>query len=86
MREEVVTARALLVSGLDEVRAARTLVAAAGKQRGLAEGRYEAGVGNVIELYDALLADANARAQAVQAGYDLASADARVVHAIGRDR
>ena len=49
----------------------------AARQRGLAEGRYRKGVGNVIELYDALLTDVNARIQLVRAHLDLASARAR---------
>jgi outer membrane protein len=84
VRQEVMTARAAWQAGRDTVRAAARLVEAAAKQRELAEGRYKSGVGNVIELYDALLADANARFQAVQAGYALAGARARVRHAIGQ--
>ena len=56
---------------------------AAARQRGLAEGRYQTGVGNVIELYDALLTDVNARFQLVQARLDLATARARIQHALG---
>jgi outer membrane protein TolC len=85
IREEAIDARALLVSGRDEVLMARTLVDAAARQRALAEGRYKTGVGNVIELYDALLTDVNARFQMVQARLDLASARARLQHALGQD-
>jgi outer membrane protein TolC len=83
VRSETVTAQASLVAARDELRFARRLVDAAARQRGLAEGRYTTGIGNVIELYDALLTDVNARSQLVQARLDLASARARLRHALG---
>jgi outer membrane protein TolC len=83
IREETIVARAGLVSACDSLRFARTLVEASTRQKGLAEGRYQTGVGNVIELYDALLTDVNARFQLVQARLDLASARARIEHALG---
>lgn len=51
----------------------------------LAEGRYAAGVGSVIELGDAQLAYSTARAQEVQVGYALASARAQLLLALGRE-
>ncbi|HVU50459.1 MAG TPA: TolC family protein [Polyangia bacterium] len=83
IRAETVTAQASLIAARDELRFARTLVDASARQRGLAEGRYQTGVGNVIELYDALLTDVSARSQLVQARLDLASARARLQHALG---
>ncbi|HLK90789.1 MAG TPA: TolC family protein [Polyangia bacterium] len=83
IRAETVTARAALIAARDELRFARTLAEAAARQRGLADGRYQTGIGNVIELYDALLTDVNARFQLVQARLDLASARARLQHALG---
>jgi outer membrane protein len=83
IRAETVTAQASLVSARDELRFARTLVDSSARQRGLAQGRYTTGVGNVIELYDALLTDVSARSQLVQARFDLASARARLRHALG---
>jgi outer membrane protein TolC len=83
VRAETLTARASLAAARDELRFAHLLVEAAARQRGLAEGRYQTGVGNVIELYDALLTDVNARFQQVQARLDLASARARLQHALG---
>jgi outer membrane protein len=50
----------------------------------LAEGRYQAGVGSVIELGDAQVAMTTASAQRVQADYTLASARALMLHALGR--
>jgi outer membrane protein TolC len=85
VRSETLTAQASLVAARDEIRFARRLVEAAARQRGLAEGRYTTGVGNVIELFDALLTDVNARSQFVQARLDLASARARLRHALGEE-
>ena len=50
----------------------------------LAEGRYQAGVGSAIELGDAQIALANAAAQVVQAHYNLATARAQLLAALGR--
>jgi len=85
IRQETVDARALLAAAREEILLARALVEAAARQRSLAEGRYVSGVGNVIELYDALLTDVTARFQMVQARLDLASARARLEHALGDD-
>jgi outer membrane protein len=49
----------------------------------LAEGRYQAGVGSIIELSDAQASLTAARGQRVRAGYDLATARARVARAVG---
>ncbi len=83
--QETVDARALLVAANQEVHAGVALVTAAGQQRALAEGRYTAGLGNIIELTDALLNFVNARYQLVQARLDLATARARLQHALGED-
>jgi outer membrane protein len=50
----------------------------------LAEGRYETGAGSVIELGDAQIAAASAAAQRVQADYNLATARAQLLKALGR--
>jgi len=50
----------------------------------LAEGRYQAGAGNAIELGDAQLAAVTAAAQRVGAEYRLASARADLLFALGR--
>jgi outer membrane protein len=85
IRQETSDAHALLSAASEEVRAARALVEAADAQRALAIGRYATGVGTIIELQNALLNDVAARFQRVQAGYDLASARARLQHALGED-
>jgi outer membrane protein len=50
----------------------------------LAEGRYATGVGNIIELADAQLALTSAAAQKVQAEYQLSTARAQLLKALGR--
>jgi outer membrane protein len=50
----------------------------------LAEGRYQTGVGNIIELGDAELALRDAQTQRVTAAYDLASARASLHRTLGR--
>ena len=50
----------------------------------LAEGRYQAGAGDILELDDAQVAYSNAKAQRVAAEYDLATARARLAHALGK--
>jgi outer membrane protein len=73
------------------VRAAREALVAAGQALAgaqarlrMADGRYAAGVGSIIELSDAELAAALAGAQEVGAGYDLATARAALCLALGR--
>jgi outer membrane protein len=74
------------------VRAARSSVQAAGEaeasareQLRLAEGRYQAGAGSIIELQDAQLTLSNAAAQRVQAEYNLSAARAALLRALGRE-
>jgi outer membrane protein len=50
----------------------------------LAEGRYQAGVGNAIELGDAQIAFTTAQGQKVTAEYNLATARAQLLKALGR--
>jgi outer membrane protein len=85
IRAETRTARALVASAVEEIAAARAALDASDRQRALAEGRYQTGIGNVIELTDAVVVDVNARYQMVQARLDLATARARLAHALGRD-
>ena len=62
---------------------AQALVNAADQLR-LAEGRYEAGVGSIIELGDAQVAATSAGQQQVQSEYSLAQARAGLLRALGR--
>jgi outer membrane protein len=64
--------------------AADEAVASAREQLRLAEGRYSAGLGNVIELGDAQIAFTNTEAQAVSARYSLALARAALLAALGK--
>jgi outer membrane protein len=73
------------------VRAAKATIGAAAEalfnareRLRLAEGRYQAGVGSVIELGDAQVALTTAAAQKVTADYNLASARAQLLKALGR--
>jgi outer membrane protein len=50
----------------------------------LAEGRYQAGIGNIIELSDAQVALTTASTQVVSAEFQLATARAELLQALGR--
>lgn len=60
------------------------LIESARERLTLAEGRYETGVGSIIELGDAQLALTAALGQRVQAEYSLATARAALSKALGR--
>jgi outer membrane protein len=62
---------------------AEVLVNLSRQRVSLAEGRYETGVGTLLELDDAELKLASARAQQVQAVYNLAVARAQLLNALG---
>jgi outer membrane protein len=64
--------------------AATDALANARERLRLAEGRYQTGVGSIIELGDAQLAATNAGGQRVRAEYDLATARAQLLEALGR--
>ncbi|MGZ3438336.1 MAG: TolC family protein [Polyangia bacterium] len=73
------------------VRAAKAALGAANEaeanareQLRLAEGRYQAGVGSIIELGDAQVAATTAEAQKVQADYNVSTARAQLLNALGR--
>ncbi len=70
-------AKAALSSSRDALVAAR-------QRLSLAEGRYQNGSGSVIELGDAQIAAANAAAQVVQTDFQLATARAQLLWALGR--
>ncbi len=81
---EIDTARLNVRSAKAAKVAADQALASARELLGLAEGRYEAGVGDIIELGDAQIAVTQAASQAVQTTYDLAIARARLTRAVGR--
>jgi outer membrane protein len=65
------------------IAAADEAVANAKNQLTLAEGRYEHGLGSAVELGDAQVAFTTAEAQVVQARFNLASARAQLLAAMG---
>ena len=65
--------------------AAEEALVAANERRRLADGRYSAGVGSIIELSDAEVGAANAGAQRVAAEYTLSAARAALILALGRE-
>ncbi len=74
------------------VRAAKAALKASGdalvnaqEQLRLAEGRYETGVGSIIELGDSQVALTSAAQQRVQADYNLSQARAGLLKALGRE-
>ncbi|MBN2576239.1 MAG: TolC family protein [Deltaproteobacteria bacterium] len=84
MRLELEQARLGVRAAKASVDAAREAAVNARVRLTLAEGRYQAGVGNVIELGDAQVAFASAAAQEVQARFNLATARAKLLLALGR--
>jgi outer membrane protein len=76
------------VAGVNEARArrdvSRTLVSQAKENLELAQGRYQAGIGTIIDVTTSQTSYTSAQAQEVKAVFDLASAWAQLQHAIGR--
>lgn len=60
-------------------------VGAAGENRTLAMGRYQEGVGNIIEVTDAQSQDLDAETAHIQAVYDYYTALARLDRAVGKE-
>ena len=83
-RLDVDTARLAVRAAKATIRAADEALANARERLRLAEGRYNAGVGNAIELGDAQVAVTQSAAQRVQAAYNLSTARAQLVRALGR--
>jgi outer membrane protein len=83
--EQIDTALSDVASARAQLPAAEEGVAAATDLLGLAEARYREGVGSSLELADAQLSLANAQAQRIQTEYDLASARARLLTAVGQE-
>jgi outer membrane protein len=76
------------VTTVKEARARRTvarkLVSQAKENLELAEGRYQAGIGTIIDVTISQTSYTSAQAQEVKASFDLASAWAQMQYAIGR--
>lgn len=83
IRTQVDQSRLAVRAAKATIGAADEALASAQLQLKLAEGRYSAGVGSVIELADAQVAYTNARAQVVQAHFNLSNSRAQLVTALG---
>ncbi|HEX5659866.1 MAG TPA: TolC family protein [Polyangiales bacterium] len=84
VRLQIEQARLGLVAAIAADEAAGEALENARVRHRLAEGRYEAGVGNVIELGDAQVALTTAESQAVQAENNISTARAQLLSALGR--
>jgi len=84
VRVDVEQARLAVHAAKAAISAAHQAAVNARVRLNLAEGRYQAGVGNVIELGDSQVALTSAASQEVQATYNLATARARLLQAMGR--
>jgi outer membrane protein len=84
VRLDVEQARLNVVASRAALDAAGEALTSAREQLRLAEGRYQAGAGSIIELGDAQVAATSAGAQRVQAEFSVASARARLLRALGR--
>jgi outer membrane protein len=84
IRADVEQARLSVRATKAAIEAAQEATANARVRLTLAEGRYQAGVGNVIELGDSQLALTTAAAQEVQAIFNLSAARAKLLHALGQ--
>ena len=83
IRTQVDQARLAVRAAKSSIGAADEALTNARLQLKLAEGRYSAGVGSIIELADAQVAYTNARAQVVQAHFSLSNSRAQLVTALG---
>lgn len=84
VRLELEQARLGVRAAVATLGASREASLAARERLSLAEGRYQTGVGNVLELSDAQLALTTALGQQVQAEFQLASARSQLLRALGR--
>jgi outer membrane protein len=82
IREEAEQSSLAVIEARARRAAADVLLSQAQENLGLAEGRYQQGVGSIIELTDAQVALTAGRAQVVRAGYDVAIARARLRRAL----
>jgi outer membrane protein len=84
VRVDVEQARLAVRAAAATLSAAKDASASAREQLGLAEGRYQTGVGSVLELSDAQVALTAALGQQVQSEFSLASARSQLLRALGR--
>lgn len=84
VRLDVEQARLGVRAAVASLSASKDASESAREQLALAEGRYQTGVGSVLELSDAQLALTTALAQQVQAEFSLATARSQLLRALGR--
>ena len=84
IRAEVDRTRLQIISNKEALKGADEAVTNARLQLSLAEGRYETGIGNMVELSDSQLAYTNAALQRVDAELNLFSARSALFKALGR--
>jgi outer membrane protein len=84
IRQEVFTDYADMKVAKDKIQLNQKAVAEAKENLALAEGRYAAGYGNIIELTDAQTVLTNSEVQEIVSRYDYQSAAARLDVAVGR--
>ena len=84
VRLEVERAQLAVGAARESEEAAQEALLNARERLRLAEGRYRAGVGNIIELSDAQLSANNAAVQRVQAAYNLATARTELARSLGQ--
>lgn len=73
-----------LITGTEALRASSDLVASAGESEKMAAGRYQAGVGGILDLLNAQSAVASARQQNIQALYNWRIAKTTLAQAMGQ--
>jgi outer membrane protein len=83
-RLELEQALLSLKAALEALEIAGEVVVNARERLTLAEGRYSAGVGNIIELGDAQLVLTNAQSQRVAAAYEVGQARLQLRRGLGR--
>ncbi len=84
IRLDVDTARRAVLASLATLDAARDALVNSKELLRLAEGRYQTGAGNIIELGDAQVAETTAAAQMVQADFNLSAARAKLLQVLAR--
>jgi outer membrane protein len=84
IRLDVVQARLTVRANIAGLSTAKEIDTNARERLRLAEARYQAGVGSIIELQDSQVAATTAAGQVVQADYTLSLARAQLLKAIGR--
>jgi len=84
VRFDVIQARLAVRAGKAGLTTAKEIESNARERLRLAEARYQAGAGSIIELQDAQVAATTASGQVVQADYNLSLARAQLLKAIGR--